>query len=71
MSSPLLTPDRLAALHDAARLRAHELRHEAITDLTSRVATAIAGVMRRIRDAAKKKGVPHGTPFGSERRNAV
>jgi hypothetical protein len=74
MSSPLLTPERLARLHDAAKARAHELRREAIDSAFDRMVAALARLLRRAGGSPRKKGVPRGTPFLSgtqERRNAA
>lgn len=74
MSSPLLTPERIALLHEAAKSRAHELRREAIDATFDRVIALLARVLRRAFAAPKKKGVPRGTPFltgTQERRNAA
>jgi hypothetical protein len=37
MHLPSMSPDRLAALHDEAKQRAHELRREAIAELFARL----------------------------------
>ena len=71
MSSPLLTPERTALLHDAAKARAHELRREAIDAAFDRVAALLARALRRVFASPSKKGAPRGTPFAAERRNAV
>lgn len=71
MPSPLLTPERLALLHDAAKARAHELRREAIANAFDHVGAMLARLLRRAFAAPSKKGVPRGTPFASERRNAA
>ena len=71
MPSPLLTPERIARLHDAAKARAHELRRAAIEAAIDRVAALLAGALRRAFAAPSKKGVPRGTPFAAERRNAA
>jgi hypothetical protein len=71
MSSPLLTPERLARLHDAAKERARELRREAINDAVDRVIALISGLLRAASGTERKKGAPRGTPFTPERRNAA
>lgn len=73
MSTPLLTPERIAALHDAAKRRAQELRRDAIADLDARVVAAFAAAFRRVAAAfsTNKKGVPRGTPWVSKRGNAA
>lgn len=71
MTRPLLTPERLARLHDAAKERAHELRREAIDDAVDRVIALISGLLRGVSATQRKKGAPRGTPFTSERRNAA
>lgn len=71
MSAPLLTPDRIALLHDAAKARADTLRREAIDDMSRRIGAVVARVLRRVFASPSKKGAPRGTPFAVERRNAA
>jgi hypothetical protein len=50
-TQPSLSPLQYAALFDAARRRAHELRDEALSDAARSVGRALTGAFRSAREA--------------------